>query len=83
MFYSSTNCRLNGIALFGRLAKRVIDYVTPSNEYDFQSLQGSAYLESTGWGIDPLLPIIASLAYKQGAGHQENRKMLKTLLNER
>jgi hypothetical protein len=43
----------------------------------------AAYLESTGWGIDPLLPIIASLAYKQGAGHQDNRDMLETLLNER
>jgi|694.fasta_scaffold01489_2 hypothetical protein len=43
----------------------------------------AAYLESTGWGIDPLLPIIASLAYKQGAGHQDNREMLETLLNVR
>lgn len=30
------------------------------------------YLIRTGWSSDPLLPIIASLAYKQGAGHQEN-----------
>ena len=43
----------------------------------------ASYLESTGWGSDPLLPIIASLAYKQGAGHQENREILETLLNER
>jgi hypothetical protein len=43
----------------------------------------AAYLKSTGWAGDPLLPIIASLAYKQGAGHQDNRDMLETLLNER
>jgi hypothetical protein len=32
----------------------------------------SAYLERTGWGGRPLLAIIACLAYKQGAGHQDN-----------
>ena len=41
------------------------------------------YLEETGWGNTPLLVVIACLVYKQGAGHQENRKMLQTLLNER
>jgi hypothetical protein len=40
------------------------------------------YLEETGWGDKPLLVVIASLAYKQGAGHQENRETLETLLNE-
>jgi hypothetical protein len=40
------------------------------------------YLEETGWGDKPLLPIIASLAYKQGAVHQDNSEMLETLLNE-
>lgn len=34
------------------------------------------YLEATGWSGDPILPIIACLAYKQGAGHQENRDIL-------
>ena len=36
-----------------------------------------AYLKRTGWRGDPILPIIASLAYKQGAGHQENENVLK------
>ncbi len=35
------------------------------------------YLQLTGWSCDPLLPIIASLAYKQGAGHQDNGAVLK------
>ena len=35
------------------------------------------YLDTTGWSGDPLLPIIASLAYKQGAGHQENAEMMQ------
>ena len=39
------------------------------------------YLEKTGWSGDPLLPIIASLAYKQGAGHQENGEMMEEILN--
>jgi hypothetical protein len=39
------------------------------------------YLERTGWSGDPLLPAIASLAYKQGAGHQENAEMLEEILN--
>lgn len=39
------------------------------------------YLEQTGWSGDPLLPIIACLAYKQGAGHQDNREMLEEILN--
>lgn len=36
------------------------------------------YLDKTGWSGDPLLPIIASLAYKQGAGHQDNAEMMET-----
>jgi hypothetical protein len=36
------------------------------------------YLAKTGWSGDPRLPIIASLAYKQGAGHQENGELLAT-----
>jgi hypothetical protein len=39
------------------------------------------YLERTGWGDDPLLPIIACLAWKQGAGHQENAEILDVMLN--
>jgi len=35
------------------------------------------YLERTGWGDDLLLPIIASIAWKQGASHQENAEMLE------
>ncbi len=35
-----------------------------------------AYLRKTGWSENPLLPVIASLAWKQGAGHQENRIIL-------
>lgn len=40
-----------------------------------------AYLQKTGWGGDPLQVIIASLAYKQGAGHQENSSVLKAALS--
>jgi hypothetical protein len=40
----------------------------------------SKYLARTGWSGEPLLPIIASLAYKQGAGHQENRDVLNIAL---
>jgi hypothetical protein len=39
------------------------------------------YLEKTGWSGDPRLPIVASLAWKQGAGHQENGKMVEEILN--
>jgi hypothetical protein len=34
------------------------------------------YLSKTGWTDGALLPIIACLAYKQGAGHQENAEVL-------
>lgn len=34
------------------------------------------YLQKTGWSCDPCLPILACLAYKQGAGHQDNREVL-------
>ena len=39
-----------------------------------------AYLAKTGWSGDPILPIIACLAYKQGAGHQENTEVLEAAL---
>lgn len=35
----------------------------------------------TGWPDDPMLPVIASLAYKQGAGHQENSAVLTAALS--
>jgi len=38
------------------------------------------YLQKTGWSTDPILPILACLAYKQGAGHQENREVLRVAL---
>jgi aminoglycoside phosphotransferase (APT) family kinase protein len=41
------------------------------------------YLAKTGWNGDPLLPIIASLAWKQGAGHQENEAVLEAALGIR
>lgn len=34
------------------------------------------YLEVTGWDNGRLLPVIASLAFKQGAGHQDNSGFL-------
>lgn len=36
-----------------------------------------SYLDDTGWTGDPLLVVIACLAYKQGAGHQENGDVLR------
>ncbi|MCX6875060.1 MAG: phosphotransferase [Verrucomicrobia bacterium] len=39
-----------------------------------------SYLAQTGWSGEPLLPVIACLAYKQGAGHQENREVLAAAL---
>ena len=40
----------------------------------------AAYLAKTGWPNDPILPIIASLAYKQGANQQDNQDMLTAAL---
>ena len=42
--------------------------------------QCRSYLEQTGWGSDLLLPIIASLAWTQGARHQENAELLEAAL---
>ena len=39
------------------------------------------YLDRTGWSGDPVWPILACLAYKQGAGHQQNREVLEEILN--
>lgn len=44
---------------------------------DLRRPECEAYLKRTGWTDDPLLPIIACLAYKQGAGHQDNAEMLE------
>lgn len=35
------------------------------------------HLRRCGWVGSPLLPILASLAWKQGAGHQDNAEVLK------
>jgi hypothetical protein len=37
----------------------------------------SDYLAATGWKGDPILTVIASLAYKQGEEHQENGEILQ------
>jgi hypothetical protein len=39
------------------------------------------HLMQAGWSDDPLLPIIASLAWKQGAQHQSNADVLKAALS--
>ena len=49
--------------------------------HDLQRPECAAYLKRTGWSGAPILPIIASLAYKQGAGHQENAEMLEKILD--
>jgi hypothetical protein len=36
----------------------------------------AAYLHKVGWNGNTLLSVIASLAWKQGAGHQENAEVL-------
>jgi hypothetical protein len=39
-----------------------------------------AYLGRTGWAGNPLAPALACLAFKQGAGHQDNREALEACL---
>jgi hypothetical protein len=39
-----------------------------------------AYLARTGWSGKPLAPLLACLAFKQGAGHQDNREALEACL---
>jgi hypothetical protein len=39
-----------------------------------------SYLKKTGWDKGSILPIIASLAYKQGAGHQANEEILEAAI---
>lgn len=38
------------------------------------------YLGRAGWRGDPLLPLVASLAWKQAAGHQDNEEVLAAAL---
>lgn len=38
------------------------------------------YLAATGWSCDPLLLVIVSLAYKHGAGQQDNQEILEAAL---
>ena len=65
-----------------RLVKRVAtkDAVAATLQ-DLKRPECMSYLQQTGWSGDPLLPILACLAYKQGAGHQDNREILKEILN--
>ncbi len=39
------------------------------------------HLNKTGWGGKALLAVITSLAWKQGAGHQENKEIMEEVLN--
>jgi len=51
--------------------------------YSLASLESPAcrgYLAETGWSGNALLPVIACLAWKQGAGHQENLPVLEAAL---
>lgn len=43
---------------------------------DLRRPEAAAYLARTGWDGDTMLPLIASLAYKQGAKQQDNENML-------
>jgi hypothetical protein len=45
-----------------------------------KSRRCAEYLARTGWSGNALLPVIASLAFKQGAGHQDNREILDAAL---
>lgn len=47
---------------------------------DLRSREAAAYLAKTGWTGDPILSIMASLAYKQGAEQQENTDMLTAVM---
>jgi hypothetical protein len=65
-----------------RLVKRLPDKDAISATLTSLRLpQCREYLGRTGWDGDPLLPLIASLAFKQGAGHQDNREILKSAIS--
>lgn len=48
-----------------------------------QETGSCSLFRQTGWPDDPLLPVIVSLAYKQGSGHQENSAVLNAALSLR
>jgi hypothetical protein len=64
-----------------RLVKRMPDKEAVSATIDkLRQRECLAYLEKTGWGENPLLPIIACLAYKQGSEQQESHQVLQAAL---
>lgn len=64
-----------------RLVRRMPDKdAVTATARQLQQPECLAYLEKTGWSGDPLLPIIACLAYKQGAAQQENSRVLQAAL---
>lgn len=65
---------------------RLVERLKPQNAIRktcslLESPACKSYLQKTGWNGNPLLPIIACLAYKQGAGHQENAEILMVCLS--
>lgn len=70
---------LQDARLVRRLARADAIATTLAN---LSSPASAAYLRKTGWANDTLLPIIASLAYKQGAKHQDNRDILAATVKE-
>lgn len=65
---------------------RLVERLTPHEAIaatvrELRRPQCRNYLDRCGWSGDPVWPILACLAYKQGAGHQENREMLEEILN--
>jgi hypothetical protein len=49
---------------------------------DLKRPESIACLGNAGWNGNPLLSIIASLAWKQGAGHQDNASILEAAVAE-
>jgi hypothetical protein len=45
-----------------------------------ESQRCADYFKWTGWSENPVLPIIASLAFKEGAAHQDNIQVLEAAL---
>lgn len=64
-----------------RLVQRRCPYAAIRSTVDrLKSPACRDYLAKTGWKGDPVLPVIACLAFKQGARHQENREYLAAAL---
>jgi len=60
-----------------RLVKRLAPAAAiAATRRELQRPECAAYLATTGWTGDPLLSILACLAYKQGAGHQDHTEVL-------